>query len=61
MTDVLYVANKIANRSACWRDATLSEPVDTSMLDDIFDAATLAEIIDESQEEVQSLKSALGG
>ena len=61
LSDVLYVANKIANRSACWRDPELDGVVDTSMLDTIFDAAMLAEIIEESQEEVQSLKSALGG
>ena len=61
LSDVLYVANKIANRSACWRDPELDGAVDTSMLDTIFDAAMLAEIIEESQEEVQSLKSALGG
>jgi len=61
LSDVLYVANKIANRSASWRDPELDGAVDTSMLDTIFDAETLAEIIEESEEEVQSLKSALGG
>jgi hypothetical protein len=35
--------------------------VDTSMLDTLFDAETLAEIVEESEEEVQSLKAALGG
>ena len=61
LTDVLYVANKIANRSASWREAEFDDAVDTSMLEEIFDAETLAEIVDESQEEVQSLKTALGG
>ncbi|PKO30919.1 MAG: metal-dependent phosphohydrolase [Betaproteobacteria bacterium HGW-Betaproteobacteria-7] len=61
LSDVLYVANKIANRSASWRDAELDGAVDTSMLDTLFDADTLNEIIEESQEEVQSLKTALGG
>ena len=61
LSDVLYVANKIANRSASWRDPELDGEVDTSMLDSLFDADTLAEIIEESQEEVQSLKTALGG
>lgn len=61
LSDVLYVANKIANRASSWRDPALDEPVDTSMLESIFDAATLQEIIDESEEEVQSLKVALGG
>jgi len=61
LSDVLYVANKIANRSASWRDPELDAAVDTSMLDTFFDAETLAEIIEESEEEVQSLKMALGG
>lgn len=61
LSDVLYVANKIANRSSSWRDPELDGAVDTSMLDSLFDAETLAEIVDESQEEVQSLKAALGG
>ena len=61
LTDVLYVANKIANRSASWREAEFDDAVDTSMLEEIFDAETLAEIVEESQEEVQSLKTALGG
>lgn len=61
VSDVLYVANKIANRSSSWRDPELDAGVDTSILDRIFDAETLAEIIEESEEEVQSLKTALGG
>lgn len=61
LSDVLYVANKIANRSSSWRDPELDGEVDTSMLDDIFDAETLKEIVEESEEEVQSLKAALGG
>ncbi len=60
LSDVLYIANKIANRTAGWRDPELDGEVDTSMLDDLFDAETLAEIIDESEDEVLSLKSALG-
>lgn len=61
LSDVLYVANKIANRSSSWRDPELGEPVDTSMLDTLFDAETLQEISEESDEEIQSLKTALGG
>lgn len=61
VSDVLYIANKIANRSSSWRDPELDAGVDTSILDRIFDADTLAEIIEESEEEVQSLKQALGG
>ncbi|WP_306606801.1 HDOD domain-containing protein [Azonexus sp.] len=61
LSDVLYVANKIANRASSWRDPALDGAVDTSMLDSLFDAETLAEIIAESEEEVTSLKKALGG
>jgi HD-like signal output (HDOD) protein len=60
LPDVLYVANKIANRVCSWRDPEFDSGVDTSMLEAFFDAETLAEIIDESEEEVHSLKAALG-
>ncbi len=61
VSDVLYIANKIANRSSSWRDPEFDAGVDTSVLDRIFEAEELAEIIEESEEEVQSLKKALGG
>jgi HD superfamily phosphohydrolase YqeK len=61
LSDVLYVANKMANRSCPWRDPELDGAVDTSILDFIFDAETLDEITAESEEEVQSLKVARGG
>lgn len=61
LSEVLYVANKIANRTAGWRDAQYDGEIDTSVLDRIFDAETLAEIVAESEEEVLSLKAALGG
>lgn len=61
LSDVLYVANKIANLSSPWRDPQYGNDVDTSMLEGMFDAEALKEIIDESEEEVQSLKAALGG
>lgn len=61
LSDVIYIANKIANRTSSWRDAKLDGAVDTSMLDSLFDAETLAEIVQESEEEVASLKKALGG
>ena len=60
LSDVLYVANKIANRETTWRDPEVDGVIDTSMLEDILDADTLAEILEESAEEVQSLKAALG-
>lgn len=61
LSDVLYVANKIANTVSSWRDKALDGEVDTSMLADLFDAETLKSIIDESEDEVTSLKKALGG
>lgn len=61
LSDVIYVANKIANRTSSWRDPDYDGEIDTSMLDDLFDAETLAAIITESEEEVASLKAALGG
>ena len=60
LSDVLYIANKIANRTASWRDPEIDAAVDTSILDTLFDADMLAEIVEESEEEVQSLKAALG-
>jgi len=61
LSNVLYIANKIANRTSSWRDAELDGEVDTAMLEALFDADTLAEIVEESEEEVHSLKAALGG
>ncbi len=61
LSDVIYVANKIANRTASWRDPEYDAAIDTSMLEELFDAETLASIIEESEEEVASLKAALGG
>ncbi|MCK6391762.1 MAG: HDOD domain-containing protein [Azonexus sp.] len=61
LTDVIYVANKIASRTSCWRDPAFGDAVDTSMLDSLFGEEELAEIIEESEEEVASLKAALGG
>lgn len=60
LTDVLYIANKMANRTCPWRDPELYGEIDTSILDRVFDADTLAELTEESEEEVQSLKAALG-
>lgn len=60
LSDVLYVANKIANRTSRWRDPEYDGEVDTSMLESLFDADTLASIVEESEEEVASLKAALG-
>ncbi|MDR2839077.1 MAG: metal-dependent phosphohydrolase, partial [Azonexus sp.] len=62
LADLLYIANKIAIRHGFgWGDPEFDAEVDTSVLDRLFDAATLAEIIQESDAEVRSLKAALGG
>ena len=60
LSDVLYVANKIANLTCSWRDPAFDAGGDTSVVATLFDDGQLEEIIEESQEEVQSLKSALG-
>ncbi|MCX8145746.1 MAG: hypothetical protein N3C59_05375 [Azovibrio sp.] len=60
LSDVLYVANKIANTVVSWRDKDLDGEVDTSVLARLFDAEALAEIISASEAEVTSLKQALG-
>ena len=61
LSNVHYIANKIANRTSSWRDAELDGEIDTSILETLFDAETMAEIVEESEEEVHSLKAALGG
>jgi hypothetical protein len=61
LSDVLLRRQQDRQPTASWRDATLDGEIDTSMLDTLFDADTLAEIVDESEEEVHSLKAALGG
>lgn len=61
LSNVLYLANKIANRSCSWREEGLDAAVDTSIIEEIFDPEMLASIIEESEDEVKSLKSALGG
>jgi HD-like signal output (HDOD) protein len=60
LSDVLYVANKIANTVSSWRDPELDGAVDTSMLAELFDAQTLQSLIAASEAEVTSLKQALG-
>lgn len=61
LPDVLYVANKMANTMASWRDPAFGAAVDTSALAGLFDAEGLQQLLDESDEEVASLKSALVG
>jgi len=61
LADVLFVANKLANTVGGWRDPEFGEAVDTSGLAEIFDIDTIAALLTESEEEVQSLKAALTG
>jgi len=60
LSDVLYVANKIANLTSSWRDPEFDAGVDTSILGSLFDQEALNAIVAESEEEVLSLKAALG-
>jgi HD-like signal output (HDOD) protein len=61
LADVLFVANKLANTKGGWRDPEFAETVDTTALSAMFDAETIAALLAESEEEVQSLKAALTG
>jgi HD-like signal output (HDOD) protein len=61
LSDVLYVANRLANTVSSWRDAEYGHPVDTSSLAGLFDAETQQALLQESEEEVASLKAALSG
>jgi len=60
LAEVIFVANKLANVQHAWRDPTLCEPVDASILFELFDAEGLSTLLVESAEDVASLKSALG-
>lgn len=61
LADLLFVANKLANIQTGWRDPELAAAVDTSVLAGLFDAEAMTGLLAESEEEVQSLKSALMG
>ena len=61
LADVLFVANKLANTVSGWRDPEFCDAVDTSALAAIFDGDTIAALLTESEDEVQSLKAALTG
>lgn len=60
LSDVLYIANQIANLDQSWRESSFATPADTSALNGLFDAETLGALLDEAAEELQSLKAALG-
>jgi HD-like signal output (HDOD) protein len=59
LSDVLFIANKIANTVSCWHEGECAD-ADLERLSQILDAKTLAEIREESAEAVVSLKQALG-
>lgn len=61
LADLLFVANKLANVQQPWRDPQFLEPVDLSVLSQLFDADTLSTLLAESADDVAGLKSALGG
>lgn len=60
LDDILYVANKLANRQSGWRDPAFSAPVDTVLPEGLFDEQAVLDTLAESDEEVSSLKAALG-
>ena len=59
LSDVLFVANRLANVEHGWRDPALGELTDPSLLGQLFDAEALSTLLAESAEDVASLKSAL--
>lgn len=61
LSDVLYVANRIANTVCAWRDPEVGTPVDVSALAALFDAEALQAVLQASEEQVASLKAALLG
>lgn len=61
LADVLYVANKMAETVISWTEAELStKEHNASVLEGLFDAKTLKELMRESEAEVSSLRQALG-
>ena len=59
LSDVLFVANRLANLQHGWRDPGLCELPDPAILSQLFDADALSTLLAESAEDVASLKSAL--
>ncbi|MDR2678211.1 MAG: HDOD domain-containing protein [Zoogloeaceae bacterium] len=58
LSDLLYVADKLAHLVSPWRPVDAS---DSDVLAQLFDADTLQALLDESETEVLSLKQALNG
>lgn len=58
--ETLFIANKLANLQHSWRDPEFSDPVDTAVVAQLFDAQELQTLLAESDEDVGSLKAALG-
>ena len=59
LSDVLFVANRLANVEHGWRDPGLCELPDPTILGQLFDGEALSTMLAESAEDVASLKSAL--
>ncbi|MDR3323845.1 MAG: HDOD domain-containing protein [Zoogloeaceae bacterium] len=58
LSDLLYVANQIANLLSPWLDPVESSASD--ILSELFDADTLQTLLGESETEINDLKTALG-
>ncbi|MDR2365563.1 MAG: metal-dependent phosphohydrolase, partial [Zoogloeaceae bacterium] len=59
LSDVLFVANKIANTISSWHDDAMDAD-EAARLAEIIDPQTMQIILNESEAEVLSLKHALG-
>ncbi|MDR1849961.1 MAG: HDOD domain-containing protein [Zoogloeaceae bacterium] len=61
LSDVLFIANMIANTMSCWHsDANEVDGQDIARIAQILDADTLQDIREKSREAIVSLKQALG-
>lgn len=59
LSDALYIANCLANTVKPWHDPAYAVPPDPATLAQLLDPETLKDLLDESAEEVASLKSSL--
>lgn len=59
LADVLFVANRLANRLAPWRDPQFGHPLDSEAVTALFAEDALPALLAEAADEIAALKSAL--
>jgi len=61
LSDVLFIANKIANTMSCWySESNEANEQDIARIAEVLDANTLQDIREKSRDAITSLKQALG-